>query len=71
MGIPSAIHEQNAYPGVTNKLLAKEVDHVMLTVIEALDYMEKDKFEYSVTGLPVRSDITKMSKKGCRWQWVR
>ena len=32
MGIPSAIHEQNAYPGVTNKLLAKEVDYVMLTV---------------------------------------
>lgn len=43
MGIPSAIHEQNAFPGVTNKLLAKEVDHVMLTVIEALDYMEKDR----------------------------
>lgn len=66
MGVPSAIHEQNAFPGVTNKLLAKEVDHVMLTVIEALDYMEKDKFEYSVTGLPVRSDITKMSKSEAR-----
>jgi UDP-N-acetylglucosamine--N-acetylmuramyl-(pentapeptide) pyrophosphoryl-undecaprenol N-acetylglucosamine transferase len=66
MGIPSAIHEQNAYPGVTNKLLSKEVDHVMLTVIEALDYMEKDKFEYTVTGLPVRSDITKMSKSEAR-----
>ena len=36
MGIPSAIHEQNAYPGVTNKLLAKEVNHVMLTVEDAL-----------------------------------
>lgn len=57
MGIPSAIHEQNAYPGVTNKLLAKEVDYVMLTVIEALDFMDKEKFEYSVTGLPVRSNI--------------
>jgi UDP-N-acetylglucosamine--N-acetylmuramyl-(pentapeptide) pyrophosphoryl-undecaprenol N-acetylglucosamine transferase len=57
MGIPTAIHEQNAYPGVTNKLLSKEVDYVMLTVIEALDYMDKSKFEYSVTGLPVRSNI--------------
>lgn len=57
MGIPSAIHEQNAYPGVTNKLLAKEVDYVMLTVIEALDFMDKNKFEYSVTGLPVRKNI--------------
>ncbi len=58
MGIPTAIHEQNAYPGVTNKLLSKEVDHVMLTVIEALDYMDKSKFEYTVTGLPVRSKIS-------------
>lgn len=66
MGIPSAIHEQNAFPGVTNKLLAKEVDHVMLTVIEALDYMEKDKFEHTVTGLPVRSDIMKMSRAEAR-----
>lgn len=57
MGIPSAIHEQNAYPGVTNKLLAKEVDHVMLTVKEALNFMDASKFEHSVTGLPVRSGI--------------
>ena len=66
MGIPTAIHEQNAYPGVTNKLLSKEVDYVMLTVIEALDYMDKSKFEYSVTGLPVRSNINKMSKEEAR-----
>ena len=66
MGIPCAIHEQNAYPGVTNKLLSKEVDHVMLTVIEALDYMDKGKFEYSVTGLPVRSSINSISKAEAR-----
>ncbi|MCR5729440.1 MAG: undecaprenyldiphospho-muramoylpentapeptide beta-N-acetylglucosaminyltransferase [Ruminococcus sp.] len=66
MGIPTAIHEQNAYPGVTNKLLSKEVDYVMLTVIEALGYMDKSKFEYSVTGLPVRSNINKMSKAEAR-----
>lgn len=57
MGIPTAIHEQNAYPGVTNKLLAKEVDHVMLTVKEALNFMDSSKFEHTVTGLPVRSGI--------------
>ncbi len=66
MGIPTAIHEQNAYPGVTNKLLAKEVDYVMLTVKEALDYMDKDKFEHSITGLPVRGGIRKMSKSEAR-----
>ncbi|MBO5163268.1 MAG: undecaprenyldiphospho-muramoylpentapeptide beta-N-acetylglucosaminyltransferase [Ruminococcus sp.] len=67
MGIPTAIHEQNAYPGVTNRLLSKEVDYVMLTVKEALDFMDKSKFEYSVTGLPVRSGIsTKLTKSEAR-----
>lgn len=66
MGIPTAIHEQNAYPGVTNKLLSKEVDHVMLTVKEALDFMDSSKFEYTVTGLPVRSGINHISKAEAR-----
>lgn len=67
MGVPSAIHEQNAYPGVTNKLLAKEVDYVMLTVKEALDFMDGDKFQHSVTGLPVRSTISeKLSRSQAR-----
>lgn len=66
MGIPTAIHEQNAFPGITNKLLSKEVDYVMLTVIESLDYMDKEKFEYSVTGLPVRSNIKTMSRDEAR-----
>lgn len=66
MGVPTAIHEQNAYPGVTNKMLSKEVDYVMLTVIEALDFMDKNKFEYAVTGLPVRSNINTMSRSEAR-----
>ena len=39
MGIPTAIHEQNAYPGITNKALAKQVDKVMLTAAEAEKYL--------------------------------
>ena len=65
MGIPSAIHEQNAYPGVTNKLLAKEVSHVMLTVEEAKDYFP-EKMQYTVTGLPVRAELLKKSKAQAR-----
>ncbi len=66
MGIPTAIHEQNAYPGVTNRLLSKEVDYVMLTFEEALNFMDKSKFEYSVTGLPVRSSINSISRAEAR-----
>ena len=61
MGVATAIHEQNAYPGVTNKLLAKEVDKVMLTVKEALDYMDNG-VNYTITGLPVRKGIALKSK---------
>lgn len=67
MGIPTAIHEQNAYPGVTNRLLSKEVDYVMLTVKEALNFMDESKFRHSVTGLPVRSGINnKLTKAEAR-----
>ena len=31
-GIPTATHEQNAFPGVTTKLLSKQVDKVLLAV---------------------------------------
>lgn len=65
MGIPTAIHEQNAYPGVTNKLLAKEVSHVMLTVEEALKYFEQG-ISYTVTGLPVRAELLQKSKAQAR-----
>ncbi len=67
MGIKTAIHEQNAFPGVTTKLLAKKVDKVMLTVEKAMDYIDsKDKC--IVTGLPVRSGFStkKLSKEDAR-----
>ena len=35
MGIKTAIHEQNAFPGVTNKILAKNVDTVFLATEKA------------------------------------
>lgn len=65
MGVSTAIHEQNAFPGVTNKLLAKEVDKVMLTVKEALDYLDKD-VDYTITGLPIRAGIASKSKLEAR-----
>ena len=37
MGIPTVIHEQNAYPGITNKMLARTAKRVMLAVKDAED----------------------------------
>jgi len=67
LGIPTAIHEANAYPGVTTKLLSKEVDKVMLTVEDAVKYMDKN-IDYVVTGLPVREGIAKKTREQARKQ---
>lgn len=61
MGIPTCIHEQNAFPGIANKALAKIVDRVMLTSPEAEKYM-KCKNAPVVTGLPVRRQIIQADK---------
>ncbi len=59
--IPTAIHEQNAYPGITNKALAKRVDRVMLTSEKAAQYL-KPKNPVTVTGLPVRGELLKANR---------
>lgn len=63
--IPTAIHEQNAYPGITNKALAKIVDRVMLTVAQAEKNMEP-KNPVVITGLPVRGEIVSADRDICR-----
>lgn len=65
MGIKTAIHEQNAFPGMTTKMLSKKVDLVMLTVPEAMEYLEKD-IPYTVTGLPVRKGFSGMTREAAR-----
>ncbi len=39
-GYPSVTHEQNAFPGVTTKLLSKYVDTLLLAVEEAGKYID-------------------------------
>lgn len=65
MGIKTAIHEQNAFPGVTNKMLAKQVDAVMITVPKAQEYLEC-KNTPIVTGLPVRGEILRADRDFAR-----
>ena len=61
LGIPTAIHEQNAYPGMTNKLLAKKADCVMLNVEKAAQLLQC-KNPPVVTGLPVRGEMLKADR---------
>lgn len=65
MGIKTCIHEQNAFPGITNKALAKKVDKVMLTVEDAAKLLDS-KNPVEVTGLPVRGEILKADRDFAR-----
>ena len=60
-GIKTAIHEQNAFPGVTNRLLAKKVDMVFLAVEEARKHLDSN-ICYQVVGNPVRESVIYKSK---------
>lgn len=67
LGIPTCIHEQNAFPGITNKTLAKEVDKVMLTVEDAEKHLQP-KNPVEITGLPVRGELLEADKALSRAQ---
>lgn len=59
--IPTIIHEQNAFPGVTNKILSKFVNRVAGSFEECIprfNNLEKVK----ITGNPVRQDLFEVDK---------
>ncbi len=60
-GIPTLLHEQNAFPGKTNRILARRVNKVMLSFAESESYFKSDKTE--VVGLPVREEIGNIDRK--------
>ena len=65
LGVPTAIHEQNAYPGVTNKLLAKKARAVMMTFEAAKEYFPAEA-KTVLTGLPVRGALTRRNRDQAR-----
>jgi UDP-N-acetylglucosamine--N-acetylmuramyl-(pentapeptide) pyrophosphoryl-undecaprenol N-acetylglucosamine transferase len=53
LGVPTAVHESNALPGLTTKLLEKRVRHIMVGFEESRErYRHPEKVV--VTGTPVR-----------------
>ncbi len=59
--IPSLIQEQNSYPGITNKLLAKKVDKICVAYDGLENYFPADKL--IKTGNPVRQDLLYIDEK--------
>ncbi|MFW5979825.1 MAG: undecaprenyldiphospho-muramoylpentapeptide beta-N-acetylglucosaminyltransferase [Bacillota bacterium] len=57
-GIPTLIHEQNVYPGLTNRLLSRIVDKIAINFENAIEYFpDKISDKIILTGIPVRDSI--------------
>ena len=65
LGIKTAIHEQNAFPGITTKALASRVDVVMLAMQDAKKHLNIKNKQYLV-GNPVRRELTQITKQEAR-----
>lgn len=61
LGIPALIQEQNSYPGITNRVLAKKVQKICVAYQGMEKYFPKEKI--ILTGNPVRQDIENLEGK--------
>jgi UDP-N-acetylglucosamine--N-acetylmuramyl-(pentapeptide) pyrophosphoryl-undecaprenol N-acetylglucosamine transferase len=61
LGIPTIIQEQNSYPGVTNKILARHASRICVAYEGMEQWFPTDKIVH--TGNPVRQDIADLSGK--------
>lgn len=66
-GIPTAVHESNAFPGLTTRMLAKVVDCVMVGFEESRAHYD-DPDKVVVTGTPVRGDFFRYTRTEARAQ---
>ena len=65
MGIKTYIHEQNAFPGLTNKLLSRGAERVFVAFDDAKKYF-KTKKEPVTVGNPVRHAFTEVDRQTAR-----
>ena len=61
LSIPTVIQEQNSYPGITNKLLAKKANKICVAYENLERFFPKDKM--ILTGNPVRQDLINEASK--------
>ncbi len=63
--VKTIIHEQNAYPGITNRLLGRIVDTVMISFEESKSYFNKSK-NIELTGNPLKKELFSIDRKQAR-----
>lgn len=65
MKIKTAIHEQNAFPGLTTRLLSSRVDVVMISFLASKEFFKKAK-DIRLTGNPIREEMIFEDAKKCK-----
>lgn len=65
LGIPTAVHESNAVPGLTTKMLSGIVDAIMLGFEDSRKYY-KNPEKTVVTGTPVRGEFSRYTKSAAK-----
>lgn len=65
LGVPTAVHESNALPGLTTRLLEKRMDRIMVGFAESRDAY-RDPAKVEVTGTPVRVDFRRTDRASAR-----
>lgn len=65
LGIPTIVHESNAVPGLTTKMLAGVADKILIGFEESKQYY-KHQERIVVTGTPVREDFRNGDKAAAR-----
>ena len=61
LGVPTLIQEQNSYPGVTNKILSRQVHRICVAYDGLERFFPKEKIVK--TGNPIRAEILQLQKK--------
>lgn len=66
-GVPSALHEQNSIPGLTNRLLGRWVDLVFISFESSRDFFPAGKTH--LTGNPLRAEILEAAGRDPQRTW--
>ncbi len=65
LGVPTCVHESNAMPGLTTRLIANRVDRVLVCFPESVGYYRNPK-KVEVVGMPVRREFIFTEKEAAR-----
>lgn len=66
LGIPTLIHEQNAFPGLTTRKLSAFVDRVCISYEKSKEYFSCKKEKIVVSGNPINPEMETVSRSKAR-----